>query len=401
MKNMKLPQLLYTVAFMILSLKNILDSSKMFNRPEWVDTVLLLAFFGLIIVKICTQSYTWKQIVIYGIVGLLCIYTCYSQVYFYLLFSFLGIICLQDVDLQETVRYTAMVKLMLIVMHVVYFIFMFVALSGRVPMVWRNGVGRYYFYLGHPNTFSAYVLWLSLELAYGFYKRINRGHILLFYGMNIISYLFTNSNTGIMVSTFAFFLMFCDKSHLTGVTKRLGTISSRIMLVLAIVIPGIVISYPYLSGSLMEAFKALNDFFTGRLLFGAYAYDTFGFTLFGQRVYLDEVVFWRGNWIDALYFDNAYLWMFCKYGYFYMIFLSLAFLKIGKRADILDQILIIALALYGIMEAYIINAGICFALLIIGKYLYKMLDERKQEQRLSHERKCNAMKKESLGVELQ
>lgn len=372
MREMKLPQLLYTVAFMILSLKNILDSSGMFNRPEWVDTILLLAFFGIMIWKLATQTYTWKRILIFIGFGFCCIYTCFSQSYFYILFSFLGIIGMQDVDLKEVVKRTSMVKASLILMHVLYFIFMFITSYGNVPMIWRNGVGRYFFYLGHPNTFSAYILWTTLELAYAYYDKLSKGKLLGLYLINVLFYQFTNSNTGIMVSTIVFFVMICHKAGWETVTKQLKNISCYIMLVLAIIIPAMVVVYPKLTGTAQKWFLALDDFFTGRLMYGAFSYDTFGATLLGQSVYLsDKVVLWRGHWMDSLIFDNAYLWMFCKYGYIYMIILVCAYWVIGKKASTMDRIMIISIALYGIMEAYIINAAICFPILLLGKYIYQ------------------------------
>ena len=66
-KDKALQQQLYTIAFVVLSIKNVLDSSHLFSRPEWLDTLFLLTFFACMGWKFFLQRYTVKSLIITGV----------------------------------------------------------------------------------------------------------------------------------------------------------------------------------------------------------------------------------------------------------------------------------------------------------------------------------------------
>jgi hypothetical protein len=112
----------------------------------------------------------------------------------------------------------------------------------------------------------------------------------------------------------------------------------------------------------------LDKFFTGRLLYGAVAYDLKGLSIFGKVAEFDQKIYWNGYWIDGMIFDNCYIWMMVSYGIVYLVLISLASIVFNKRMDVRDRIFIILYTLYTVMEAYVMNAAICFPLLIFGMY---------------------------------
>jgi hypothetical protein len=115
-------------------------------------------------------------------------------------------------------------------------------------------------------------------------------------------------------------------------------------------------------------FDTLNEMFTGRLLYGAVAYDLKGLSIFGKNVTFDPKLYWNGYWIDGMIFDNCYIWMMVSYGIAYLVLISFAAIAFNSRMDTRDRIFIILYSLYTIMEAYVMNAAICFPLLILGMY---------------------------------
>jgi hypothetical protein len=125
---------------------------------------------------------------------------------------------------------------------------------------------------------------------------------------------------------------------------------------------------------------------TGRLWFGAYSYDLFGFTFLGRNfdLYVPRKIFWDGRWGDYFIpFDNYYIGNLYHYGIINLVVTALALLLLTKRMENREKIIIVAFSFYGIMENYIINIAICFVLLIIGKYIYQKkapLSEKKQER---------------------
>ncbi|WP_455714723.1 hypothetical protein [Anaerosporobacter sp.] len=377
MKQKRLGQNLYEYGFVILAVKFLLDASSLFKRPEWIDTLLILSFFGVMIWKIALQSYTMTRLLVYGLMGVVCAYTCIKGNYFFILFSFLGIIAMQDVDLKEVVRKTSNVKIAILLIHIlVYFVILLVT-PDKIDYVYRNGIRRHYFFLGHPNTFSMLTLWTSMEYLYSRYDKLKVINLVVIWIINLLTYQFTNSNTGVLVTTIAVALSICDKKNVKRIINMLKPLSKYSFAACSIAIPLFVASYTKFSGRMMGIFNSINDLFTGRLLFGAYIYDVYGFTLLGRTISFAPKIYWRGQWFDAIVLDNSYIWLFVMYGSLYLIILSIAFYLIAKSTSNIEKILIISYTFYGIMEAYIINAASCFPILLIGKYLYIKIQEKR------------------------
>ena len=369
-KNMELQQKLFNFSFVILTIKNMLDSTNLFNRPEILDNIFLVVFFACILWKLSLQTYRLWMLPIFLILGLICIYTCMQVKYYYLIFSFVGIIAMQDVKLKEVIKYTAFTKTLLLCIHVFVYGVIFVLSPENIHLIVRNGVARHYFLLGHPNTFSMYVLWNTFEYLYVYYEKIKKRHLLLLWSVNITFYLFTNSNTSFLVSTFTYFLVLLDKLEWKRFQHVLRLVSRNIFIWFALFFCGVSVFYTRFNGKLLEFYHILNEALTGRLLYGAYTYDVYGLTLFGRIITFPVKSYWRGFWFDTMVFDNSYIWLFTIYGSVYLIFIGLSLRWVGKYTIKEEMLLIIAYCLYGVMESYIINAAICFPLLIIGKYLY-------------------------------
>lgn len=367
-------QSLFEAALILYAVKDILESTRLFRRPEWLDTLFVLIFLALIVWKLALQTYTFWRLVIMGILGGMCAYTCINGNYFYIMVSFLCIFAMQDVDLEQAIRKVSWVKLALVGAHVVYYVICFIIAPGKIQFIYRNGVKRHYFFLGHPNTFSMFVLWTTIGFAYGYYKKLNRIQLGGLWFVNFFFYLFTNSNTGIMVSTIVYGLMILDKSNVS--LKRTLKSSKYIFGIFSIMIPVFVASYTKLPEFLLKVYDFLNTFFTGRLLFGSYVYDVYGISWIGRTIYFPEKTYWRGHWFDTIVFDNAYIWMFVIYGYFYLLLIAVGFFLIEKHMNRVEKILVIGYAFYGVMEAYIISASICMPLLFLGKYMYLMLEKK-------------------------
>lgn len=138
----------------------------------------------------------------------------------------------------------------------------------------------------------------------------------------------------------------------------------------------------------------LNDFMTGRLLFGSFAYDTFGIAWLGNPgVYLGKTTYYQGFWVDTLVFDNTYIYLLVYYGALILPVFSIAFALIGKdkERDVkrnVTKILIIAYGLFAIMENYANNAVLCFPLLFIGEALYTKYEEVIEQKKMKRKKAC-------------
>lgn len=379
-ERLKNRQSLFEAAMLLYAVKDVLESTSLFRRPEWLDSLFVVVFLVLIVWKMALQTYTLLQIGVIGVLGAMCAYTCINGNYFYIMISFLCIFAMKDVDFAQVVKKVSWLKAGLLSVHVLYYGICKVISPGKISYIYRNGVKRSYFFMSHPNTFSMFVLWTTIGLAYSYYEKLNRIQIGALWMINLFFYVFTNSNTGLMVSTIVFGLMLLEKSGF-GLHMILKS-SKYVFAGFSIIIPAFTASYTKLSGPLLAVYDFLNDFFTGRLLFGSYVYDIYGISWIGKTIYFPEKTYWRGHWFDEMVFDNAYIWMFVIYGYFYLLLIAAAFILIEKRTTRVEKILIIGYAFYGIMEAYIISATICMPLLLLGKYMYQILEERKNKKNM-------------------
>lgn len=374
-KNIPLQQQLYTIAYVILVVKSFLDSSQLWRRPEILDSLLLCSYFGLIFLKLFMQDYNWKMIAGMILLGLPCVFTCFKISYFTILFTFTLIIGLQHVDYKKTLNAVSNTKLLILGIHVLVYIVVYIVAPQTLHFSYRTaGEARHYFYMGHANTFSAYLVWAMIEKLYANYERITYRHIWFVWAVYFTFYQFTDSNTSLIVTTICCVLMSIDKGKKELLRKPMTTLSQYTYGILAIFFTFMASGYTKFGGGLLVVFNFLNDFFTGRLLFGAYLYNVFGPTPLGQIVYLNGTTYWYGHWIDTLVIDNCYLMLLEYYGWFYMLVLAVAFMIImSKKGPFgnIERIIIFAYTYFSVMENYATNAVLCFPLIFIGVYVYR------------------------------
>lgn len=362
-------QLLYTCALLLLAFKNITDSSVIMKKPDLLDNLIIIVFTGIIGVKIVTQRYTYPKFIFSIALFCLCVYTCIKCYYFYLYFTALLFIGIQDVDLEKALNIVWKFKAFLIGIHVLSYTRDFLSNPYRVPYSYRNGVQRMTFYQGHANTFSMYICWISMEYLYSNYKKLKPIKLVLLWLINYFFYLFCDSNTALTIVTIACILIYISlikREYIKYYEMLIKFFSKYLYAFLSIFFVTIIIGF--VNGLFTDIFDTLNEMFTGRLLYGAVAYDLKGLSIFGKSVSFDPKLYWNGYWIDGMIFDNCYIWMMVSYGIAYLVLISFAAIVFNSRMDTRDRIFIILYSLYTIMEAYVMNAAICFPLLIFGLY---------------------------------
>lgn len=386
-KKYALHQQLYTLAFVILSVKNVLDSSQLIHRPDWMDNLFVLSFFALIGWKFMLQRYTKPMLFGTMFFGAIFAFVSFRMSYFFLLFTFCGLAALQNVDLKKVLRYTSITKILMILLHVIPYLVMKMISPEQVEYVWRNGVRREFFYIGHPNTFSMYVGWAILEFTFAFYEQLRVIHLIGLWFVNYIVYQYTDSNTSIMVATIVLSLFILDRTRPKLTAKIVTPIARYGYAVCAVFFTVITIWFTSMPAPIKQLYLQLNDFFTGRLLFGSFAYEYFGIAWIGNpAVRFPGKRFFEGFWVDSLVFDNTYIYLLVYYGAIFLPIFSIAFLWLGKDkernpARNLEKILIIAYTFFAIMENYANNAVLCFPVLFVGQKIFVEYEKRRAKKR--------------------
>lgn len=361
---------IFITAFVIAILKIMFDSTSLVHIPGWVGILTFVLPILLFSYKIIMQFYSKHGFVLMLLCVSILAYFGFKNKNYTLFYSFMCISALQGVNIRNVLRASIWTKATFITIHVVSYIVLSYVRPEMITYVYRGGVRRHFFFLGHANLFTTYLVWLCLEFIYLNYDKLKLQHYIIIWVLNFVFYRFTDTNTGMIVLSGVILLIYMVKRDWNITNKVLAAVSKYIFAVCTIAFPMISIYYIKLNGVLLTVWENMNAFFSGRLLYGALAYDLYGFTLFGRMLHFPSKVFWRGYWLDEIVFDNSFIGFFILNGVIYIIMLSLAFFLLERRTNQLEKVLIIAFTFYGIMETYISNIFICFPLVFIGKYVY-------------------------------
>ena len=363
---------IFLFAFAMLCLKSIFTASELFPYSKTMDTIFIALFIGGIILKLLLQTYTAT---IYTAMGLILsvavLYLCAHSGNNAFLMGFLCIIAMQEVDILKVLKLSSSIKIVTITIHVIWYIITYYTNPDSIHYMYRNGVWRNYFFLGHPNFFAALFTWTCFEIIYINYDRIRGLDLTFMWLLSFIFYRFTDSNTGIIMLSLIILLIVWDKSGGRMFRKTITLLVKYGHFVCSVVFMAFVAVYTSLDGQLKALWESLDSVFTGRMLPGVYVYDTYGFTLLGRTLQFAPKVNWNGVWFDNLaYFDNYYIGHLVLFGIVLLTALSLVFFILSDKLVNKDLIIILAYIFYGIMESYVSNLAVCFSLLLVGRYIY-------------------------------
>jgi len=376
-----LGELIVMLSFMLYCLRYVFDYSALLTRIDLLNAVLVGLNIALPLFKIIfLQSYSLLKFIITAIIALLIGYSSVIGVNNHFLTGFLIILAMQDVELCKLVRLGFRLKIASITIHLIIYLLMLVASPGEIHFVYRAGAGvaRHYFLMGHANVFSAFLVWTCFEYIYLNYSKIRLLHMGVIWAINLTFYAFTVSNTALVVLAAITVLLALDKLGRGFFDKLLTVLTKYTYVILAIAFSFLAIIYTSLSPALRVAWHAIDHALTGRLWFGAYNYDTYGVTWLGRVLASPQVVFWQGVYFDRMvYLDNHYLANLLHFGIIHLIVTAFVFIFFGGKMENREKLIIIAFSLYAIMQNDVTNVVVCFALLIIGKYLY--LDKSREE----------------------
>ena len=164
-----LGELLLLSAFFLYSTKYIFDFSGIFIRNEILNSVLVLLSYALVMTKIIFfQSYTLKRLIITAVVASVLVVSSQLGTNNHMQMGLFFIIAMQDVSLKKIVTLGFRIKVIIIVIHVVCYLYIYATDPSAITFSFRAGRGapRHYFLMGHANTFSAILLWASLSIYF-------------------------------------------------------------------------------------------------------------------------------------------------------------------------------------------------------------------------------------------
>ncbi len=341
----------------ILVLKVFLSYTVFDNMIPYSDTLLSLfavLFLGL---SILNKGYTIKMLFVYGIVALLGLYSSYCVGNVMLFITILTILAIYNEN------------------RIIFFLYkyevtVFVALSilsmvtGNVKRYVDEGMSLYLdFGFSHPNVaaamlFNIMIMWIWLS-----YDELKPQIYLKLGIFSFAVYFFTGARTILIVGLITIFLVMISKSEKKWINEGLAFVSGWIVPILSLAFWYTTVNYQS-SGSII---KIIDTFMTGRLKLGAYAYEHYGFTLFGQVVEKETRFGYDALWNMSKFstFDNLYTKLMINNGIIWLVIIAVSFFCLSRRKNNIMNCMIIIWAIYGISEGHGLNGYLCFPILFL------------------------------------
>ncbi len=372
----------FTMTYAIMLVYDLLEASTLINPPEVMSKLLLLISLGMCGLLMIHQSYAKVGLLIVGTVGLLVAVNYVTATYFIIVMSFVLMCSSQNMVIKDTIKISVLIKSIVLGSHIVLYYFALIMNPHTIEMVYREtGEARFTYFFGHPNTFSAIVIWLSFEIIYLIQNRslkIQWVLITLLSIANVFFYKATDSNTPmIILVVFIIFKLMND----VGLFKIIDIVCRWLFTVLSLVFLVLIFIYNRLGDSSLLIWKSLNKVFNGRIMYGAMAYDMHGLTFFGAKNIYPQKIYWQGFWVDEVIFDNTYIWLLVNIGAVFLIIFMLLIYFSAKKMSSMEKVFVICWCVYAVMEQYVMSATFSFPLLLMSHYGLVRKSERALEMK--------------------
>lgn len=365
-----LDTIIYMVAYVAMIIKAYIDASTLLEFDK-IANLCVIAFLGCMMCKLLRQKYRIWSILLVGGLLLISVFTSVTTSYYSIFYAMLFVFCLQNVNLDKVLTASYRLKTVLISFHVVAYAIINIVAPHMITYSYRvDGIPRHNFMLGHANNFAGYVLWTGLEFLFVHRNKITMKKIIVIWMLNFITYLFTDSRTALMLATLVLFMIWFSQKNNRWYERFLTFFSKYGFMIFTVVFCGIVTIRRYLSGGLLVLYNTLDEMLSNRLMYGSYTIETYGISIAGRTLSFPPKVYWDGHWIDGIIFDNFYLWLYLLYGSVYLVILSIVFFKQTPKMSNMEKVLLIITFTYALSEKYVIEAAVCFPLLLIGKLIY-------------------------------
>lgn len=340
------------------------------SNSSKIYMLVLLIGGAATILKIVTNTFTRKQIVIILILGLSAVGSLIVTHKPTFALTCLCMAGMKNVDLDFTFDTIYKIKLGTFIL-ILILVFTGLRDSGTVNM-WRAGSGevtRYALGYGHPNIFHLTFFVIVALLIHVRKGRLKLYQYLVIIFANIFFYRYTGSRTGVLL-IFLLLLLNIINSGLSK--KRWGNFIYALPFITLIISVGVSIGFAQIYGSSALVDK-LNIAFTNRIAYNSYYLKNYGITLFGNRGLLAD---------ENALLDNSYVLIDLQYGVVALLILGIllvfACIVIKRSRRFEDVGIAISIMLYMIFESFGVNIFINFLYLYSAPLLFNTVSYRKR-----------------------
>lgn len=351
------------IAMAMLVIKTFLSRTTVFTYSDLVDN--FLSFFAslLFILSIIKKKYPKKTLLMYGIIGMLGLYSSTQIGNVGFLITIISCFAIRRESIDEIIKFLYRFELLFLVVTIVLAVIMdLIGMQSITTII--SGKLRYNFGFTHPNTFSIMLFNVILMWVYIHYEKINKINIGLIFGMTIIAYWFTKTRTFLLdMICLIIMLLFAEGK------KKNQRIISAVARFVTPVLAGATygLAYLYVSGNSIAIM--VDNILTYRIRLMAYGLMHYGTSVFGQNLSHIKVIYEQYWELNSFTFDNIYAYLITNIGIIWLITVCVCFYFLAKKGNVKVSIFIIVWALYGMTEVHGINCYECFPILMCAMLL--------------------------------
>lgn len=346
----KVSELVFFTAYVIYLISNMLGTTMLrVYVNDKIPTIINLLTFLLIIFKIIVfDNYSLKKLNIIILIGISVFFSYLSSGYSNLIFLGLFIIGAKDVSFDRIIKIYLIIGITITIMA---FIAVYLGLIEHI-IYYRNGQPRYSFGSIYCTDFAARIFYLIISFFYLSNKKISIKSALSFFLIGCFTYYFC----GARLDSICIFFTSCATLYVIYRRKKNINISFVIKKVLIYSVPlscimTIIVTVKYNAYSGIMIF--LDKMLSGRLNIGKQGIDQYGFSLFGQNIFM------KGNGgtneaiTDYFFIDSSYIFIGLRYGILLLIILCILYFISTRNSinngDIILPICVLLIAINSIV----------------------------------------------------
>ena len=361
-KVKKAGELCFWIALFTEILLMLIDKSAYINPYEGI---LFRLTFALFCIKIITTKYSKTELICIAVVGGIAAISYFINTRDEAVRAVALVVACKDIDLKKMLKFifvftsVGVAVIFLLSVTGIYGDISVTADFGRGPTPAGKVETRYCFGMGHPNAFQTMIFMVSMLFVYIYIDSIKLYNIAIVVLINIASYLFTDSNTALLVMiAFILGVLLLKYCRVLRESKILYILSG--ILVVFLTIFSIYGSHVGRDTPVMYWIdKALNGRFQYSNIFEMARVENW--TLFALP---DNVEFFDQGFIRLFYWYGIIPAIVFLLGIIYLIWISY------KKKDYVLLVFIVANAVFMIMEAHIISVYLLrnYLLIFMGYY---------------------------------
>lgn len=273
-----------------------------------------------------------------------------------------------DTNSHDFIKYIYIYNLVIFLVVILQGIIL--TLVGFYPCNVKNTYIIMTFGFNHQNVFAGQLIWLILCRMYlKQYVRLLDG--MVYFIIFILGYFTTGSDALVLIGLILFLCIIYTKLFpKSKIFKKMCALSFFVLGMFIMV--GIYSIYS--RNSLLEFYKTIDTYFTGRIGLGAKYLDILSshkFSIIGQYA-IRGTISWDPVYnLNGITIDGLYISLFIQYGIVWFVIISFGFYRSVNKADNFNAIFFLMFSIYSLCEVHCLSVVYAFPIYLCFKNIFE------------------------------